>query len=368
MNTDMRVVKRSLMSWGTGLDFTGRHSVGGASVVVVEDADHVGELLASDLVRSDSVVLVPAGGADIHEPVCRTFSYEGSLTEPGVEMSIGDDFYLEIQDHATSQYMSLLGPTLIRIVGGEDFATYLDDADAARTSGTFREFATHPAVQFADQSALGAGPGDDGPALRLFVARDGHISTSPGGLSLGTLGTPFDSVRAEWGRVNALATQPCSVCLGSVLDDEVRSSGLGERPWLGRYLLALGALRELRARTIEGAQVSGFGTRLLAGLPLPDDGAGTADRTGTAWPFLLWAGDDAYLIDPLPRRTLKLERRTAEVVDALLTFGAVEPATAHVPRAELLQVFDALVDNGVTLALDQETSLDPSGLVVATQG
>ena len=161
LQADRRTVKRSLMSWGTGRNHTGEPvRPGRSAIVVLENADALPDVLAAGLVDADSTVFV--GGTDDQGPLSRepgrprVVGYQGSAAEPGEELSIGDDFFLQIQDYATSEYMSLLGPTLIRICGPQDFAAFLADADRARDTGSFAEFATNPAVQFADQSAYGA--------------------------------------------------------------------------------------------------------------------------------------------------------------------------------------------------------------------
>ena len=103
--------------------------------------------------------------------------------------------------------MSIIGPTLIRVVTEDDFVAYLDDADAAGETARFVEFATFPAV-LADLPGLGAGYECDGPRLRLYVAGSGEVSASPAGLPLGTLDDGMDSLGARWDQINEQSSHP----------------------------------------------------------------------------------------------------------------------------------------------------------------
>ncbi|MFY4722020.1 daptide biosynthesis RiPP recognition protein [Streptomyces sp. LaBMicrA B280] len=329
----MSAVKEHLMSWATGR--AGRFPRGreSALTVVLEDSEHLSALFASDVVDASTMVFAPghAGGTD--GPV--VIGYEGSLSEPGAEFSHDPGFYLQIQAYGISEYMSVVGPTLIRVADGTDFEIYLRDADRARHEGVFAEFLTNPVIQLADLPALGAGPQDDGPVLRLHVGRSGELSTSPGGKRLGTVGDSLDQIAVEWARVNSESAQPCAVCLGGWLPEPTRASALAERPWLGRYLAALHGIRDLRARGLNITGVSGFGRRLVAALSeLPD----AADAVDPALPLLLWTDDSVYAHSASHGRSFQLDRATAEVTEALLVCGSVEAAARFADRENLEQV------------------------------
>lgn len=189
--TELRRIKRHLMSWSTGQFEVGPANQDSCSTIVVADPAHLADLLDTDLVGDNTVVLAPEGhGAD----PSRVVGFAGTLDEPNAEMSIGYDFFLQTQDYATSPFMSVLGPTLVRVTGPDDLELFLADADRAREEGVFPDIAVVPAVRIADLPGLGAGPGVDGPQLRLYVNAEGEISTSIGGCSLGRVGDTLASL------------------------------------------------------------------------------------------------------------------------------------------------------------------------------
>ncbi|MEU7229367.1 daptide biosynthesis RiPP recognition protein [Streptomyces chrestomyceticus] len=334
----MSAVKKHLMSWATGR--AGRFPGGreSALTVVLEDPQHLSVLLGSDVVDARTMVFAPGHTGGTDGPVI--VGYEGSLSEPGAEFSHDPGFYLQIQAYGISEYMSVVGPTLVRVADGTDFEIYLRDADRARHEGVFAEFLTNPVIQLADLPALGAGSQRDGPVLRLHVGRYGELSTSPGGRRLGTVGDSLCQVVAEWTRVNSETAQPCAVCLGGALPESTRSSALADRPWLGRYLAALHGIRDLRARGLNITGVSGFGRRLVTALSeLPD----IADAVDPALPLLMWADDSVYAHSASDGRSFQLDRGTAEVAEALLVCGSVEAAARFASR-ENLELVRALFD------------------------
>ncbi|MGW6545005.1 daptide biosynthesis RiPP recognition protein [Streptomyces massasporeus] len=346
----MSVARRHLMSWGVGGALPGRADsmYEGAATVVLETPGHLPALLGSDLVGPHTVVLCPGapGHADGQEASPLLIGYEGSLSEPGGDMSVDDDFFLQSQDYATSAYMSVIGATLIRVMEEADFDAFLADADRARAEGEFAAFVTDPAVQLADVSALGAGPAGDGPRTRLYVGPEGELSTSPCGTRLGSLGDGFASVVAEWDRVNAGSAHPCAVALGATVPEDTRERALAERPWLGRYLAALVAVRELRARGLAGIRVSGFGGRLVAAAA---DRADAADACASERPLLLWTDEAAYVHSPAAGRTFQVSRAAGELVETLLVSGSLDAAVGHADRDGLSQVEAYFADAGVLL-------------------
>ncbi|WP_202437962.1 daptide biosynthesis RiPP recognition protein [Streptomyces sp. SID5910] len=345
----MSAARRHLMSWGTGRALPGRpegrHA--GAATVVLENPRHLAEVLGSDLVGPHTVVLAPGRvpeTSDVPGPL--VVGYQGSLSEPGGDLSIDDSFFLQTQDYATSAYMSVIGATLIRVTEEADFETFLADADRARAEGDFAAFVTDPAVQLADVSALGAGPDGDGPSTRLYVGQEGELSTSPGGSRLGRLGSSFASVVAAWDRANTASAHPCAVALGDTVPEDVRVAALTERPWLGRYLAALAAVRELRARGLDGVRVSGFGGRLASTPAAP---AGAADTDDSALPLLLWTDEAAYVHAPAVGRTFRVGREAGALVETLLVCGSLEAAAGHADRDRLCEVEAFFADAGVPL-------------------
>ncbi|MFB4267926.1 daptide biosynthesis RiPP recognition protein [Nonomuraea sp. GTA35] len=345
----MAGTKRLLMQWATGQAGTAALPEE-VSAIVLENSDHLTTVIESGLAGPDTVIFVPDGPGDASGPV--VVPYEGSLSEPGAEMSLSESFFLQTQDYATSEYMSVIGPTAIRVFGEEDFELYLSDADRALAEGHFAEFLIHPTVRLADAPALGAGPGPaagpghDGPRLRLYAGPDGGLSTSPTGLPLGKVGDDLAVLTAAWHRVNAGSDHPCAVCLGAAVPEEPRAAELAARPWLGRYLAALAAIRDLTLRGASGVRVSGFGGRLATAL---EPVAAPADLTRPDLPLLLWTDDAAYVHQPWPARTFEVEHRAGELAEALLACGSIEAAAEYADPAGLRTVTDYFAKAGVRL-------------------
>lgn len=341
----LRLAKRHLMSWGTGRgDIVRADARDRSATVVLDDAGHLDLLLGSDLVGAGTMVFcpsdvaVPSGGQSGSSGAGPTIvGYQGSAREPDGDLSIDDEFFLQIQDYATSEYMSVIGATLVRITGEDDFEAFLADADRASGQGRFAAFLTEPAVQLADLAALGGPARSDGPHTRLHVGPDGDVSISTGGCRLGGLGDSLALIEAQWARVNGASVHPCAVAIGAIVPEEVRTAALRDRPWLGRYLGALDAVRELHARGIADVRVSGFGERLAAGAA---DAAQPLDLTDASLPLLLWCSDAAYLHSPGAGRTFLLDPTVGAVAEAVLVHGAAGAAeqagTRQVARVETL--------------------------------
>lgn len=351
-------MKRHLMSWGTGTIDPGPALAGAArdrqapdpeqaaATVLLESPAQLEALVASGAVGPATVVFAPTGtGGAGAAAGLELIEYDGPPAVPGEEISVGDDFYLQIQDYATSAYMSVIAPTLVRIVVEDDFTAFLADADAARETGAFPEFLVSAPVQLADLPGLGGDHRRDGPALRLFVAGSGDVSTSPSGQPLGTLEDGFAHLTARWDKLNEQTARPCGVCLGAVVDDQVRVAALASRPWLGRYLGAVAGMRELQARGVAGGQVSGFGARLNGALA---ELADPADADDADLPLLLWSGERAYVCQP-GGRTFQLNLQLGRLAEVLLATGSLERAAQHADADQLAAVAGQFANAGVPL-------------------
>ena len=341
------------MSWGTGKAglLPAPPADGAAATVVLERADQLAAAVASGLAGPQSVVFAPAATDDADPADAAggptVVRYEGSLSDSGGEFSVGSSFFLQSQTYGVSPYMSVVGPTLVRIADETDFQFYLDDADRARQAGAWSDFLTHPVIQLTDVCALGGGPAADGPRWRLHVAASGAVSTSPHGSPLGTLGDSPEQLERAWtGFGAATGGQGCPVCLGGVLDQRVRAQALAARPWLGRYLAALDAIRDLRARGLSEPRVSGFGGRLLPELAGPGP---AADAGSAAAPLLLWTDQAAFVHTVDPSRTFRLDPALAPAVEALLCCGSAEDPERFADRGLLDRARASLRAVGVDL-------------------
>lgn len=334
----MSGIRTALLQWGVGR--RGRdadRTVGDGTVVLLQRAGDLPDVVSGDLAGRVSTVFVPgaAGPIDwnrVGSTGPRVIEYQGSANEAGDEVSLSDEFFMQVQAYAVSEFMSVLGPTLVRITDEADLSAYLADADRARSDGEFPGFLINPAAQLADVAALGAGPDRDGPTVRLAVDADGLISTSVGGARLARLGEcTMDDLLTAWSDRQRTSPAPCAVALDAVLDDATRSAELAGRPWLGRYLAAVEALRITTARGLTGIRVSGFGGTLAAAVrdvPPVDDGDA---------PLVLWNEDTAFVHDPRGRRTFGMDLRTAGILDVLITAGGVRAGREFLPEEHLRQ-------------------------------
>lgn len=343
----------TLKAWGSGLvtpDVFGPGSTAPedhTAVTVLARSSHLAPLLESGIVGPQSRVFVPGGTDSGPEPM--VMGYEGSLGDAGDEVQVGPSFFLQTQDYGTSEYLSLIGATLVRVVDNRDLGHFLEDADRARESGEFPAFLTHHLVQLCDAPALGATMTDDGPRLRLYVDGDGGLSTSPSGSQLGQVGDSLQQLEKEWQNQNAGGEGSCSVCLGAVVDDVARARAVAERPWLGRYHGAISGLQHMRSREVglhNDIRVSGFGGRLDAALAEVDD---PADERQASAPVLMWVGDDVYLHEASTDRAFRLDRGTGILAERLLVHGSIQSASVSGHRESLTKVSDFFARAGVPL-------------------
>jgi len=374
----MASIARHLMSWGTGSD-----SVGGRplrtvlSAAGLRTAGVTGPAAFAAAIRrltdypagatNEVAVLVPV---DDREPIAAQLldsrveivGYDGDFTDAADEIAVGDDFFLQCQSYAVTPFMSVIGPTLVRIDGIEDFEAFLTDADVAHESGEFAEHTRHPLIQLADLPALRGpaqrGSGQEGsaqssdPARRIFVAADGALSTSPSGAVLGSFGDPLETVLSSWQQLqpaDPAAADP--VPLHRALPEPVRLTALRDRPWLPRYLTVLDALRHANQLGHPDTAVAGFGESA--------DVAFSRSVADPALPVLL-AGDDVNLVhDPLSGKTFAVSADTARLVGVLSVAGEEEQAVALAQSA--LQVAEPQVRHGLRAVVARFPALAPAG-------
>ncbi len=253
------------------------------------------------------------------------------------------------QDYGTSEYLSLIGATLVKVVDEHDFTTFLNDADTAYTGGSFADFVTHPMVRLCDAAALGATAPEDGPRLRLYVGAEGTISISPSGAPLGELGDDLATLVAAFDKLNGESAWPCAVALAGVLPEDIRVAKLKERPRIRSYHRAIAAIRTLRAREItdgRDVRVSGFGGRFAPGR----QGAEAEwDLIQEDAPMLCRVGEEYYLYNAASERVFRVPPEASPQVEALLAYGSPEQAAAAGITGQLTQIRDYFTSVGVAI-------------------
>ena len=333
-------VKRALLTWAVGRNYLDFRLERGAAVVMIERREHLDEVLASGVAGAGSVMLVP-----------KTFvEYEGDAAEPVGEISVGDDVFVQLQDYATAEYMSLIGPTILRLTSEVDLEVYLQDLDASVGEGRFPEYLIHPAVQLADPAGLRGVVVDDGVDVRLHLDRDGRWSTSACGSAIGSLGDGWDVLALSLAKVREQSDLPCPVALSKNIPEETRLAALRERPWAGYFLAAQAAVKNLTARHIENPLFSGFGGRLAPELQeWPTVSAAPTSLQAATSPILAWDDARAYFFAPQTGRMVTMRLDSAVYVEALLTFGSLDAAarTGKFEEQLLVSAAEQLVSVGL---------------------
>jgi hypothetical protein len=277
-----------------------------------------------DPADGETAVLVPVDdhatvAAQLPDCNLEIICYDGDFTDAADEIAVGDDFFLQSQTYAVTPFMSVIGPTLVRIEGAEDFEAFLTDADVAYGSGEFAEHTTHPLIQLADLPALRRSTRTPDPARRIFVAPDGALSTSPSGAALATFGEPLSTLLSSWQRRQpADPADADPVPLSRVLPESTRVTALRDRPWLARYFTVLDALRHAHQLGHTDLAVSGFGDSV--------DDAVSRSVASPDLPVLL-TGDGQNLVhEPLCGKTFAVSADTAKLVEVLLVAGEEQQA------------------------------------------
>ncbi|GGN43353.1 hypothetical protein GCM10012285_24690 [Streptomyces kronopolitis] len=329
--TARKRLKQHLISWATASPLSGPPGAG-VGTLVLADAAHIPAVTAAGLVGARTLLLAPADGAS--DPAV---GYHGSLTESGDEFSNGQDFFLQTHAYAASPFMTVFGPTIVRVFDRNDFESFLADADRALAEGVFPEFLITSSVLLADPAALsGVHDPTDGPALRLYADRNGQVSTSPTGAVLGTVDDSPDTLTERFDRAG-----PGAAALDGALSAETRAGALRSRPFLARYLEAVTALRSLMACGVTGLRVSGFGSRLTPEVAATGADVDLADPT---LPIVLYGDEDAYV--EAGSRLFAVDRRAAQALECVLAtsgeVGDLVPADHVDQLAELLARHDLL--------------------------
>lgn len=346
-----------LEAWFTGMMPDG---IDQSEIVVVATADAPADAAAT-IERSLMAGPVAAAGIDsplLHRRSVRSLrevawgqqpascdEFTGAL-RPGESLWFGDGLEVRVRNYGVADFESLDVPTALVISDDDDFSAYLRDADSAWQTGVFAHYVTHDSALIANLACLGGTGTAAGPRNRLYVDNDGIARTSPVGRGLGTPDEGLAALQTRWTRGNAMSLWPDALGLEDAVCDSDRATALAERPWISRYVAALRALRAARATGRTAQAVSGFGTRLTAGLPLGD----TPDRIDA--PVLARFGAICRALDPVSRaqtdidadqlRALELVLGGADVGDVPDAAAACQWLLAHdVARSWCLSVREA---------------------------
>ncbi|MFB1048016.1 daptide biosynthesis RiPP recognition protein [Streptomyces chrestomyceticus] len=314
----------------------------GARIVVIQPGGDTATATAAGLVDSDTWLFseheppLSCGGA-VHVPIA------GGLELPGDELIVADDIYIQILDYSSLAYLSVAGPTAVRITCLEDLQAFLADADRAMCSGDWSEQLAHPSVQLADQAAL-ADPGGRPSPQRVYVTAEGQVRTGIGGTDLAHIDAGAEAVAA------ALDSQETDSSLDAMIPHERLAQAAADRPWLARYLQALETRRRLTRRYGCGIAVSGFGTRFQPGLPKqPAEGAEA--------PLLLQLARDTYAVRTQDDRLFRLGRDAARLLEVF----AVLPEETALPTAVNLLDMTAQQVARIRADLTARLQLAPGG-------
>lgn len=325
-------------------------------VLVFQDENLVETAVRYGWVGHDDTVL-PGPGTGPHGWVDRPYGLAGWVTAP--EPHPTDTKRDTAADGlAASPASGSAGPRVVlRIDDDHDLSAFLREADRAMSTGIFADHLLRPDTLVGDLSCLGADFAAAGPDHRLWVAADGHVSTSRSGAELGRIDEPPGAVAARWRARNDDGARPCAVGLAKVLDERDRAEALADRPWMGRYHSVVRAMRRLRGRGLSPVAASGFGRRLDRRVAAAQPGP-VVDDPGA--PLLLVTRDAGrnrhWVVDPDSAVTRSVDAAAAVQVEHLLAFrshqgaGLVEPSGARGgrPPAEALDdLVGRLADAGI---------------------
>lgn len=305
-----------LESWLTGLP-VGRWA-GASRTVVVEAAELLPALRESGLVDERTLVLRAAGNRAAGQGNDPENTFSGSFTAED-DVAFDDGYRLQIRQYGLAPFLCLDAPTVLQLRDEDDVSSYLRDADAAWHSGVFAEHMTHPNGVVCNLSGLGGSPRHAGPAHRLFVTVDAVVRTSPTGRDLGRADEPLAALHQRWWQANLASGWPDASCLDRVIPDRDRVEALRERPWIRRYVLAVGAFRRIRTQSRLPSRVSGFAGRITPGLPDPT----TPDPLGA--PLLLQVGREFVACDPEGTGATPLTADELADVEAILAAAVPRP-------------------------------------------
>lgn len=303
----LKYAANRLTLWARGDLVTSR-----APAVIFVPAEHVSWVRdpRSGLLDQGTLVLVRSkkGRLDPPSRVGTWLGYRGDFEEPGDEIQVGTELWVQLIDFSGISYLSVAGPTVIRLADADDALAFIREAASVRRKSAIERNLLHAGVEVGDRCALTDSPCTRGgiPA-RLYIDADGTVRTAPRGLPLGTAGDRLDAIAAAGQRYAARGIDPCvPQDIAAVLKQAPRDDRL-------MYLNSIDAIRTLQMRTGEPWYVSGVHGRVAR------DDTGPRVIPHRSDMLLLWSAANFVLFDVRQHRAFAMQAEAAEIADVLLS-------------------------------------------------
>ena len=300
---------------------SGRRALGEGAVFFLESATHLADVLRE--AGTSDIVFTPSGSTSSAQESTSSaqenvMEYGGRFREPGDRLVLDTRHVVELQEYVAAPFLSIVSPTVIRQGSAEGLAAFLGDADTARDDGIFVGQLLSPMATLESRASFLASAPSGAGLVRVHVTADGEYRDGPDGALLGHAG----DARAE---VEAAADEGSrGRSFARILDPRVLDADLDDRPWFGRYLAALDALRDW-AESRGRPAISGFGGHLIRAL---DESAAFPVVVSADAPLLMTDdGEEYVLVDPHRRLHLRLGLDAARAAECLLATGDESSAT-----------------------------------------
>ena len=293
-----------LTSWARG-DLS--PVAGGAPSVVVSACRRATPWLVEQ-VGADTLVLAPRPRGQDRLPAGpgTWLGVAGAFDEPGDELEVTPELWVQTIDYQSLPYLGVAGPTVVRLLSGEDAHAFLRDVELLAGGGV-PEALLHPMVELGDRCALRGEPCTSTGVGRLHVDAEGQVRTAPRGQVLGAVGDPVAGLPAA-----PVLRDPCLPA--DVTEVLAGADAVAVRRFLG----AVDAVRVLRAST----QRSWSLHRDPEGVLAP-----RADL------LLLQDGQQQVLFAVAARRAFRVSPEVARVLAALLSSTTTAEAADRLGEA-----------------------------------
>lgn len=294
---------------------SGRRALVHGTVYFLETDVHVDAVLRQ--CGPGDVVFVPVQSIDHVDP--RIVGYEGDFRATGDEMTLDGRDTFELRDYITAPFISIVGPTVIRLGSAKGVAAFLSDADTARDTGVFVDQLLSSAVMLSSRASfVGRDPAGDSLS-RVHVTAGGEYRDGPDGMLLGRIGDERADIEAR-----AMTAAGRGRAFARIVDRRVLEADLDDRPWLARYVAALDLLRHWDGVPTRPV-ISGFGGHLVRAL---DERRAFPGIVSADAPYLLTGdGEEYILVDRASGGRFRLGVDAARAAECLIATGAEAAAT-----------------------------------------